>query len=343
MYYNPNPNPNQNNIDYFQEMQKIAYFKQKRRKERNSLILTGILLGAAILLFLLIQIVIVTILQYSKYYDLYNSSAVFQNCFNVVAVHLTSMLIPFSLFALITKKNREGRELVPLKKLGALNTAAWTGFGMGVCLAADYAVSFLMKMTEHVGYRLTQPETLETDSIFACVTVVVSMAIVPAVFEEFAFRCCALGSLRRYGKGFAVFAVSIVFGLIHGNVIQFVFAFLIGLILGFITVNTDSVLPAMLVHGFNNGLSATQDILTYTSGKTVSENAISAIFIFWIVAALAGLIYLGVTKQFKPIKQYKTNDPYAMSFGEKVLCLIPGLIIPFAILIKLTGYYIEKM
>lgn len=48
-------------------------------------------------------------------------------------------------------------------------------------------------------------------------------------------RCCALGIVKKYGKAFGVVAVSIVFGLIHGNIIQFIFATLVGLILGYVT------------------------------------------------------------------------------------------------------------
>lgn len=338
--------PNQNpgfNYQYMQEMQRMAYYKQKRSKDIGSLILTGVLLGAAVLAYLFIQTVFILILKYSPYYDLYENSPIFQNCFNVVAVHLTSMLIPFLILAALTKKNREGRPLVPLKKLGFLKTAAWTALGMGGCIIADYSVSFVMKAVEKVGYKLTQPETLKSDSIIACVTLVISTAVVPAIFEEFAFRCCALGALRKYGKGFAVFAVSIVFGLIHGNVIQFIFAFLIGLVLGFVTVITDSVLPAMLIHGFNNGLSVTQEILNYTSGEKVSGYVIGGLFVFWVISAIAGLIYLGLTKQFKPVQTNKVKEPYALSFGAKFACLLPGLFIPFLILIKLTSYYIEKL
>lgn len=64
----------------------------------------------------------------------------------------------------------------------------------------------------------------------------IGTAIVPAICEEFAMRCCCVQLLRKYGNGFAVLSISIVFGLLHGNVIQFVFAFLVGLILGYITV-----------------------------------------------------------------------------------------------------------
>ena len=346
-HFDPSFNYNQNqNNPYFMEMQRLAYYKQKRSRDIQSLLGIGVLLGAAILALLFMQVIIVSALQLTPYRNVYDTSAAFQNYFNVIAVHATSMLLPFLLFALVTKSKREGRPLVPLKKLGALRTSAWTGLGMGICLLANFAVQGIMKLVELLGYKLTQPEMLEPKSVFDCVSVVIATAVVPAIFEEFAFRCCALGSLRKYGKGFAVFAVSIVFGLVHGNVIQFIFAFILGLVFGYITIVTDSVLPAMLIHGFNNGLSATSEILGYTSSEKVSTVIVGIIVLFWIAAAFAGLVYLAVTKQLvtkEILNEGKVKEPYALSFGGKLACLAPGLFIPFVLLIFLTTKFIEKI
>ena len=103
--FNPNNNPNNNGFNnyfaqqYFAEQQKIAYYKRKRSNEISSIIKTGLLLGGAILADLFIQTVIVLALQSSPLYDTYKTSSVFQNCFNVVAVHMSAMLIQFALIA----------------------------------------------------------------------------------------------------------------------------------------------------------------------------------------------------------------------------------------------------
>ena len=74
------------------------------------------------------------------------------------------------------------------------------------------------------------------------------------------------------------------------------FAFVIGLILAYITIVTDSIVPAMLIHGCNNGLSVLQDILQYATTKKISDNVITVIFIVWFVLAVIALIYLLITK-----------------------------------------------
>lgn len=341
--YQPNPQQQYNAQMYYQAQQEALQLKHRRNSEMWSLIGTGVLLGGAIIAYLIIMTVIVLALNASKYYSVYETSSTFQNCFNVVAVHLTSMLIPYSLLALILKKNFNGRRLIPLEKVGFVKTAAWVGFGMGCALAANIVTNAVIKVVELLGYKLTQPEMLETDSVIACISVIISTAVVPAIFEEFAFRCCALGVLQRYGKTFAVIAVSIVFGLTHGNAIQFVFAFLLGLVLGYITLRTDSVVPAMIIHGLNNGLSVVQDVVKYGAGKSVSDTVTNAAVIFFIAAGIAGFVYLIINKEFKKLEEKRIKQPYELSAGVKALCLVPGLIIPFIILLFMTSQYITKI
>ena len=84
-------------------------------------------------------------------------------------------------------------------------------------------------------------------------------SLLAPVAEELLFRGYILRSLQPYGKKFAVFASAFLFGLFHGNLLQTPYAFLMGLILGWMTVEY-SVLWAIAVHLFNNLVLA--DLLT---------------------------------------------------------------------------------
>lgn len=336
-YMLPNMNP-----QHLQQMAHQAEIKQKRSKQISGIIGTGFLLGAAIIAYLLIQTVFVFALQASPYFSVYETSSVFQSCFNIIAVHIGSMLIPFTVMALILKKNWQG-PLVPMEKIGKLKTCAWVALGMGCCMAANYLTNWVVELSKRGGYELSQPELLAIDSPLACLVLIASTAVVPAIFEEYSFRCCTLGILKKYGNAFAVIATSVVFGLVHGNVIQFIFAFSLGLAFGYITIKTKSVLPAMLIHGLNNGISVVQDILTYTSGAKVSETVIGVIMYTWIALAAAGLVYLIFKKEFQRTEPKKKREEYELSLGAKLACLLPGLAVPFGILIFLTSQYVTKI
>lgn len=326
-----------------QRMKEHAYYMKKRSEEKHDLVVKGVIIGATIISYLIIQTVLVFILQSSKYWQTYNSSALFQNCFNIVAVHICSMAIPFSVMAMILNK-KSYRPLVPTKKVGAANMTAWVFLGLGVSMASNLIVNLIIESFKKVGYELTQPEMASSKTPVEYIAMTVSMAIVPAIFEEYAFRCCTLSALRNHGKAFSVVAVSIVFGLVHGNLVQFIFAFIIGCILGYITIKTDSVIPAMLIHGFTNGVSVLNEILESEIGKKTSNTIISIVVLSLFAVSVAAAIYL-ISKKELFFKQEEKEPilPYSLKFGEKILCLVPGLIIPFMILIFITSQYINKV
>lgn len=86
--------------------------------------------------------------------------------------------------------------------------------------------------------------------------VVLLMAVLPAVCEELAFRGVVFGGLLRGGEpGRAVAVSAVAFGISHGVLQQSISATMIGLLLGWVTWRTASVVPAMIIHAINNGLS----------------------------------------------------------------------------------------
>lgn len=326
-----------------QQLEQMAYYENKRKQEKRQLIRTGLLLGGSILAYLIIQTVITLVVLKDDMKTLYDTSAVFANCYGMIVVHLCSVALPFGLMALILRKQFI-TPVVPMQKVKKPSLFAWIGLGMGICIGANVVVSLIITLCEKLGYELTQGETPEPDSIFSCVTLFIAVSIVPAICEEFAMRCCSLGVLRKYGTGFAVFTVSVVFGLLHGNVIQFVFAFLIGLILGYVTVRTESIVPAILIHALNNAISAIGDIADYILSKDASTYITLIAYVLWISLSIAGLVYLIAKKELLPPKKVKApKEPYALSLGTKFACLIPGFILPFLMLILLTITTIHKI
>ena len=84
-------------------------------------------------------------------------------------------------------------------------------------------------------------------------------SILAPIAEEVLFRGCILRTLRPFGKKFAVFGSAFLFGLFHGNLLQTPYAFLIGLVLGYVTVEY-SIGWSVVLHMFNNLVLA--DLMT---------------------------------------------------------------------------------
>lgn len=81
------------------------------------------------------------------------------------------------------------------------------------------------------------------------------LAVLPALSSELLFRGFLLtGLLRRFKPTMAVFLSSLLFGLYHLNVFQFLPALVLGMVLGLLTIKSGSVLPAMLFLLLHNGV-----------------------------------------------------------------------------------------
>lgn len=76
------------------------------------------------------------------------------------------------------------------------------------------------------------------------------------ILEEFIFRGVFLkGFLKKYDAKKAIIWSALIFGIFHMNPWQFIPAFLIGLVIGWLYYKTKSLLPGLFIHFLNNSLS----------------------------------------------------------------------------------------
>jgi sodium transport system permease protein len=81
------------------------------------------------------------------------------------------------------------------------------------------------------------------------------MALLPAVCEELAFRGFVLSGLRHLGsKSWAIGLTAVFFGIAHGVIQQSLAAAAVGLVIGYVALQTGSLIPCMLFHLSYNGL-----------------------------------------------------------------------------------------
>ena len=82
------------------------------------------------------------------------------------------------------------------------------------------------------------------------------MAVVPAFCEETLFRGVVYGGYRKHGDKFvAVLLSGFLFGIMHMNLNQALYAFAIGILLALLFEATDSIFPTMLFHFVYNAQS----------------------------------------------------------------------------------------
>jgi len=84
------------------------------------------------------------------------------------------------------------------------------------------------------------------------------LALTPAICEELAFRGFILSGFRQGGATWRAIVLSaIFFGLTHSILQQSLVAAAVGVVIGYLAVRTESIVPAMVFHFVHNTLAAT--------------------------------------------------------------------------------------
>ena len=206
-----------------------------------------------------------------------------------IAMSVLFFIVPFSISAKVSGYRIS--DLAPYSVPQKNTVLPYLAMGVGFCMLSNLTASLGSQVFSDFGVDYSVSYGEDPKGVFGFLLTVISTAIIPALTEEFAFRGIVFGMLKKYGDGFAVLVSSLMFGIMHGNFDQMPFAFLVGLALAIIRVNTKSIWLCSLVHCINNLISV---ILSATViGYRLTE--LTAV-ILYVVLILCGVI--GICKIF---------------------------------------------
>lgn len=184
-----------------------------------------------------------------------------------------------------------------------------------VSFTADYLTDLLQNSFAVFGVENNVNLSVESHTLIENIVNIVAVSVIPPLVEEFLFRGVVLGKLRFFGDAFALFLSSALFAIMHGNIIQIPFAFIVGLVLAFLTIKTNSLLPAMVVHFIVNFRSVIISILL--DNKAIDENVLNNIYLvslfFVFVLGIISAAMLSRKKNF-----FKLSSREDIPFREAV-------------------------
>ena len=151
--------------------------------------------------------------------------------------------------------------------LQALETWGWTAAVVliGVGLAGSFLMAQLDSALREAGLILSQPDfSLPEESFAWSAIMTLSLCVLGPLFEELLFRGALLHALAPYGGRFAALVSALLFAMMHGNFMQGVPTFIIGLYLAWITLRAGCILPAILAHMIYNTYATLLSEITMT-------------------------------------------------------------------------------
>lgn len=249
-------------------------------------------------------------------------------------VYTVAMGSPMLLASLIfhTRLNPFGAH----KRVSVATAVFSIPIGMTMCVTANFAANSIVNFLYVFGIAPPDyPEMLEPTPLSLILNLFV-VAVLPAVLEEMVYRGFILQTLRRYGDGLAILVSAILFGLMHGNILQIPFAFLIGLVMGFMVVQTGNIWMAVALHFTNNAIAV---LLDYAVLNQSVEQANQLILLVYGGCALVGLLALipAVLLRSPLLRSLSpSRSPLSPRERESTLLTSPPFLISVVLYILLT-------
>ncbi|WP_276956671.1 CPBP family intramembrane glutamic endopeptidase [Methanobrevibacter woesei] len=163
-------------------------------------------------------------------------------------------------------------------------------------------------------------ETIDSSSIY---TNLLLMVIMAPIFEEIIFRKLLIDRTIKYGKGVSILLSALIFGLFHGNLNQFFYAFLIGGFFAYVYIKTGKIIYTILLHLTVNFFGSIISVIVGNSLNNMNTMANLPIadagiliiyFLIYVLIVIIGVI--GLLKNYKKISLLKDNlikKPYITS------------------------------
>ena len=128
-------------------------------------------------------------------------------------------------------------------------------------MAMAHGIQWLYPLSDDMRGVLEQVSLMILEQPLIYVLLV--MAVLPAICEELAFRGFMLTGFRKIGRKWtAIVLSSVFFGVTHGLLQQSIAACVLGIVLGYIAIQTGSLIPGILFHMTYNSLSLVSQRIT---------------------------------------------------------------------------------
>lgn len=204
---------------------------------------------------------------------------------------LIGNIIPFVLCAKFAKVKIGG--IFSHSQLDAGKAAVYGIIAVGASLVASMLVNAIALLLKLLGLQLTMPSIkIPYNSVPGAVMMILSVVVAAPLTEEFICRGVLLNIFKRFGYVFAIVASSLVWALLHGNLVQGIPVFVLGLFFGAIAVKAKSILPTIIIHSINNALSLAENAIAQNKNFVSYLGAAAMNFSILTAAIILAALYL---------------------------------------------------
>ncbi len=222
------------------------------RNEKNLNIITaedgGFAYSFSVISILLCSIIYSTVLSVIASKDL----TVFSSDIVIILNYILSPIAILLAIGILRYKSKKNYiKLTLSKNFSAKPLIASLLIGFGLMFGLSKLNELFVGLLGGLGLEVSSP-TLPSNTPLNVILVIISVCVLPAVFEEFLFRGLILKSLSKTGILFATLISGALFCIFHMSPAQTVYQFVVGCIYSLIIIYGGNLLYTVIIHFLNN-------------------------------------------------------------------------------------------
>lgn len=178
-----------------------------------------------------------------------------------------TILLPFLIYCFIEKQN-------PLKVIRFRKVKPISVFFAFMIALFSYPIVIFLNMVSMLFVENAMTDVMPAVLDMGLIPGLFFMAVLPAVVEETIFRGMLYNTYSKYRPVAGIILSAVLFGLMHMNFNQMLYAIYLGIIMAIVMEVSDSIIPSMVIH-FTMNASSTIMVFLSESLPGVTEKAAS--------------------------------------------------------------------
>ena len=173
------------------------------------------------------------------------------------------------------------------------------------------------------------------------------ISIIGPIFEELFFRKLLIDRTIKYGAKISIILSATLFGLMHGNLNQFFYAFLLGGFFSYTYIKTGKIIYPILLHICLNLMGSVLSLFVLESANAITQGAytsfdIGLILVYVLILLLVMIFGLYGLTQYKKAKLTKIRTKIELTNPIRTAFLNYGMVcyIGFTILLILYTTFV---
>ncbi len=226
--------------------------KNGENKENKSFNITaqdgGFLYSFIITSVLLISIVFSAVLSVLST----QNESIFTSDLTIILGYFLSPIAILIAIGILRYKSKSNIVLTPFSKSFDVKSLIATIFiAFGLMFGLSNLNGLFVEFLKSINLTVSEP-SLPSKSVINVILVIISVCVLPAVFEEIAFRGIILKGLSRTGVIFATLISGVLFSLFHMSPAQTVYQFIVGSVYSLIIIYGGNLIYVIAIHFINN-------------------------------------------------------------------------------------------